>query len=263
MKANESTMKIEMKKSIGKIILFIAFEFGIDANIIALLLLGLKLPPVTHLMVYKVATVVTVLVLNHVIIHQKFAFKRLSKLGSTALILLLALDAFVGLKSPRFLGAALAVGLFAAVPEELMYRGVFLGVLYDSYQERSGHQWQRLVPLILSAAIFGLAHLINLRTQGFLPTMMQVMQTAGLGLVLGAAYLRTQNLILPVAMHFSLDFLVTLRSGYATSQNAHPSLMGTLTIFAIYAFISWLILLHQPAPDKFASLAHNHRLARH
>lgn len=252
-----------MKKSIGKIILFIAFEFGIDTVIISLLIWGLKLPPVLHLMVYKAATVVTVLVLNHVIIHQKLGFKRLSKSGILVLILLLGLDVFAGFKSPRFVGDALAVGIFAAVPEELMYRGVFLGVLYDSYQERWGHHWQRIVPLMLSAAIFGLAHLINLQTQAFLPTLMQVIQASGLALVLGVAYLRTQNLMLPFAIHFSLDFLITLRSGYAISQDNHPSLMITLTIFIIYVFIPWLILLHQPAPDKFASLTHHHWLVRH
>ncbi|WP_461214455.1 lysostaphin resistance A-like protein [Lacticaseibacillus sp. GG6-2] len=251
-----------MKKSIGKIILFIAFEFGIDTIIISLLIWGLKLPPVLHLMVYKAATVVTVLVLNHVIIHQRFGFKRLSKLGLLVLILLLGLDVFARLKSPRFVSDALAVGIFAAVPEELMYRGVFFGVLYDSYQERSDHQWQRLVPLTLSAAIFGLAHLINLQTQAFLPTLMQVIQASGLALVLGAAYLRTQNLMLPFAIHFSLDFLMTLRSGYAISQDKHPSLMMTLTIFAIYVFIAWLILLRQPVQDKFANLIHNHHLVK-
>ncbi len=40
MTVGKLAMKTEMKKSIGKIILFIAFEFGIDANIIALLLWG-------------------------------------------------------------------------------------------------------------------------------------------------------------------------------------------------------------------------------
>ncbi|HEY3558936.1 MAG TPA: CPBP family intramembrane glutamic endopeptidase [Kribbella sp.] len=93
-------------------------------------------------------------------------------------------------------GVVLVLGFMAAaaVTEELMFRGVLLRVL----EERLG-SW---IALTLTSLVFGLSHLLN--PQATLWGAFAIAIEAG-G-TLGAAYLATRKLWLPIGLHFGWNF---------------------------------------------------------
>jgi uncharacterized protein len=79
----------------------------------------------------------------------------------------------------------LVVGFFAAVSEELLFRGVLQRILI---------QWTKnhWIGIVITAFIFSAVHM---QFSGFLPRM-------GLGIILGILYWYSQNLFIPILYHF-------------------------------------------------------------
>jgi membrane protease YdiL (CAAX protease family) len=106
-----------------------------------------------------------------------------------------------------FGGFLVGVGAMAsvAVNEELLFRGVVLRIL----EERAG----TVIALAGSSLIFGLVHLVNADAslQGAIAIAIQG------GVVLGAAYIVTQNLWLAIGFHFAWD--VTEGSIFSTANS--------------------------------------------
>lgn len=88
----------------------------------------------------------------------------------------------------------LAAAILAAVAEELAFRGGVFRILEDGYGTA--------VALVLSAALFGLMHSLNPGAT--------IASTAAIaieaGVLLGAAYALTDNLWLPIGLHFGWNF---------------------------------------------------------
>jgi len=98
----------------------------------------------------------------------------------------------VGLGSAAFLVLALVNdGLFPAVSEELLFRGVIF-----RWVEEFGGSW---LALIVSAALFGASHLWNPNATWFAVIGIAVEA----GLMLGAAYMLTRKLWLSMGIHAS------------------------------------------------------------
>ncbi|MFE3037885.1 CPBP family intramembrane glutamic endopeptidase [Streptomyces canus] len=93
-------------------------------------------------------------------------------------------------------GAAGLVGFMvaAAVTEEVLYRGLLLRIL-----ERYIGTW---LALVVSGLVFGLGHLLNPHANlfGSLAIALEA------GLMLGAAYVATRTLWLPIGLHFGWNF---------------------------------------------------------
>lgn len=88
----------------------------------------------------------------------------------------------------------LAASILAAVGEELAFRGGVFRILEESCGTT--------LALVLSAAIFGLLHALN---PGW--TWISAVAIAiEAGVLLGAAYVLTRNLWLPIGLHFGWDF---------------------------------------------------------
>jgi membrane protease YdiL (CAAX protease family) len=109
-------------------------------------------------------------------------------------------------------GVYLAGAILAGVCEELFFRGVMLRIT----QEVLGS----LLSLFLSALIFGLFHTTGHRLETFLA-----------GLALGACYLATQRLWLPIGGHLTQNFIMDLVSGgdsrnLAAMMHQSPLLSG-------------------------------------
>lgn len=104
----------------------------------------------------------------------------------------------IGHPPALYLSALLAItalNLAVAVFEELVFRGILMHGLRS--------RMSPLGALLVSSAIFGLFHMTNLFAgQAFNFTVFQVVNATALGLVLGAAYLQTNTLWAPVALHF-------------------------------------------------------------
>ena len=99
---------------------------------------------------------------------------------------------------PRALLPALVFAIANSVMEEAAYRGALLRWLTPSIGLLSA--------LALQAAVFGLAHGVG---SDFVGSPLPVMAaTAAAGLVLGALAIRTNSLLLPIAVHIALDIPV-------------------------------------------------------
>jgi membrane protease YdiL (CAAX protease family) len=101
------------------------------------------------------------------------------------------------------LGAAFA----AAVSEEILFRGIIFRIT----EEKLGSY----LALAISALIFGAAHFANPNS-----TLVAALGIAvQAGLLLGAAYIYSKNLWLPIALHFAWNFTQAGIFGATTSGN--------------------------------------------
>jgi uncharacterized protein len=92
------------------------------------------------------------------------------------------------------LAALIASALFPAVSEEMLFRGILFRWL-----EEFGGSW---VALLLTSALFGAAHLMNPNAS--------IIAAVGIafeaGVMLGAAYMLTRSLWLPMGLHAAWNF---------------------------------------------------------
>ena len=132
-------------------------------------------------------------------------------LGMLLLLLVVAVLAALGVFSivgTGNLGALLIPFFIAAASapfEELLFRGVLFRIL-----EQGLGSW---LGLLLSATIFGLLHLINENASivGAVAVMLEA------GIMLGAAFMATRRLWLPIGIHFAVNFMESGIFGIAVS----------------------------------------------
>ena len=112
-------------------------------------------------------------------------------------------DAYLVHNTPVYLlwfsAECLAIGLF----EELAFRGViFLMFAEKRYTTRKGLFWS----LILSSAVFGGVHLINLFVGGGVGVILQIGYSFLIGAMCSVVLLKTRNVWLCVLLHAIFDF---------------------------------------------------------
>lgn len=90
-----------------------------------------------------------------------------------------------------------------AVIEELYIRALLLNILKKLFQSS-----KHAVPcaVILSAVIFGLGHIFGTLGSPLLTIVCKVIWTIALGLYVGAIYVATKSLWVPIALHAVIDF---------------------------------------------------------
>ncbi|MET9224220.1 type II CAAX endopeptidase family protein [Lentzea sp. NPDC003310] len=121
-------------------------------------------------------------------------------IGLAMFVAVIANIAFLGGYEVRGFGSVTgAVAIFGfmvavAVTEELLYRGV----LFRIVEERLG-TW---LSLALSGLVFGFAHIFNPNATVWSSLAIAVEA----GLMLGAAYVATRNLWVPIGVHFAWNF---------------------------------------------------------
>ncbi|MDN6797680.1 MAG: CPBP family intramembrane metalloprotease, partial [Lactococcus sp.] len=86
-------------------------------------------------------------------------------------------------------------------------------------------------------------------SQGAVATVGQMIQVSGMGMLLAALYVRYGTLLMPIFVHFMIDFLVTLIHGPYPSKLNGVSDETTLIIVSviwagIYVAISMWLLWH-------------------
>jgi len=124
---------------------------------------------------------------------------------------------FTGAGNPAVLAKSFTEMVFVALVEEILFRGV----LFRLPERSLGTRWA----LLLSAAIFALAHLPNAGI-----TVLAVLNTALAGLLFAAAYLATRRLWLPIGIHFAWNFISDGVFSLPTSGNpARGLLQGRLS----------------------------------
>ncbi len=93
-----------------------------------------------------------------------------------------------------FLIPALALGISSAIFEEILFRGIIFRIT----EEKLGSVWA----LIISSLLFGFGHLANENSTVF----SAIAITIEAGLLLGAVYIYSKNLWLPIFIHFAWNF---------------------------------------------------------
>ena len=116
----------------------------------------------------------------------------------------------------NWLLATFSLAVLPAVCEELLFRGVVIGLLKPAGER---------VAVLLSAVLFALAH----------GTLTQIPFAFVLGLVFGYLYLRTGNLLLPMVLHFLNNAMsVTLETASVLTGDQTGTVIA-YTVFAVLA----------------------------
>lgn len=195
---------------------------------------------------FKVLEFLIAILLNKQYLKAKifctFTKKRFkSKSSIFATLFLIYFGILLVLQHPSRIPEAITVGLIAAVPEEFIWRGMVLGSLASflsgSWRKRSVNS------LIISSILFGLYHLSNLQVQPLNNTLAQIIQTIGLGTILGATYIKTSNILAPMFLHFFWDFFITLANGINFNSMEGPDWMTTAFVSCVLIAIGLSILL--------------------
>lgn len=134
-----------------------------------------------------------------------------------------------------FAAECLAIGLF----EELAFRGViFLMFAEKRYTTRRGLFWS----LVLSSAVFGGVHLINLLAGGGIgDVLLQIGYSFLIGAMCSVVLLKTRNIWLCVALHAIYDFCGTLMPtlGAGTWWDTPTVIFTALLAVATTVYLIW------------------------
>ena len=95
-------------------------------------------------------------------------------------------------------------GLAPGVSEEVIFRGVLISYVMKFFKSSKGIYGV----LIVSALLFGLAHLGNVGAAPLDATIFQVFYASAIGILFGAVYLRTGNLWVLIFCHALNDIIV-------------------------------------------------------
>lgn len=116
----------------------------------------------------------------------------------------------IGRENPTFFLYMIPVSLLLVGPmEELLFRGTVQGMLR--------RVWSPAIALVLASAMFGVVHWVALTGGGSRVSYIAVAAT--LGLVLGAVYELTDNVVVPAAVHGSYNaVLFTVQYALATGM---------------------------------------------
>lgn len=120
--------------------------------------------------------------------------------------------------------------------EELYVRGLLLNFLERILKNKRN---ATMIAIIVSSLIFSLGHIPGMIGQDILTVICRLIWTAMLGIFLGVAYKKTNNLWIPIALHMVIDFCGV--PFCFTSAVAYPA-VSVVVIAIAYALVGgWSI----------------------
>lgn len=104
-----------------------------------------------------------------------------------------------------------------AFVEELYIRGLLLNLIEKAV---SGNENKTTTAIVVSSVIFGLGHIFGALGQPIIVITAKIIWTVAMGICFGAIYKKTNNLWIPVILHFIIDicalpYCFTTMQGYA------------------------------------------------
>lgn len=102
---------------------------------------------------------------------------------------------------------ALLTGFAPGFFEEMALRGGALNDMMIQWKDKPGRVMKSL---LASGVVFGVIHLINLVGAGVWETLLQVCYASAVGILFGAIYLRTKNIVALIVVHSFVDFMAEL-----------------------------------------------------
>lgn len=131
--------------------------------------------------------------------------------------------------------------LSTSLLEEVAFRGIILLLLIERLpKNKKGY----LVAIIISSALFGIAHLVNLfNGSSWDSTLLQIVYSSFMGALWSVVFIATGNLLFPILLHASFNFfgLVLFRIGTVTNRYDSITIISTL-VLAIITFIFYVFL---------------------
>ena len=130
-----------------------------------------------------------------------------------------------------FIIECISIGFF----EEIIFRGVILLLLLQKLPKTKKGMYMAIV---ISSAIFGLIHLINLFSgAGFGATILQIGYSFLMGMMWAVVYLKTKNIWMSVLLHSTYNFfgLVLFRLGYVNGRYDNVTIIITVILALIVA----------------------------
>ncbi|WEV51373.1 CPBP family intramembrane metalloprotease [Lactobacillus sp. ESL0731] len=145
------------------------------------------------------------LTLNKKWLQEPLHFKNWHWSLGTIFVALIALIVYsYGFTTTKFsLNMNLCFIFGPAIFEEIWFRGIILSALVRRLSQR---KFGVFFALLISAIIFGCGHIIGNNQPTLLDLIVQVVNATGFGFLVGALYLRSKNLFLPMMLHFINDF---------------------------------------------------------
>ena len=136
----------------------------------------------------------------------------------------------------------LILGLAPAIFEEVVFRGIFIDNL-----KKSGKS--DMAALLISALFFGLIHMTNAVNGNIPQALVQTGYSIVVGLVFGAIYIRTGDLLSVMIAHAAID--ITNQIFAAASNTPVPLIIAFIVVLAAeaaYAFV--LVSKGKPAEES-------------
>ena len=104
-----------------------------------------------------------------------------------------------------------------AIIEELYVRGLLLNLIEKMFAKSEN---STIIAVVISAIIFGLGHVIGVLNQPLIVIVSKVIWTIGMGIFFGMVYKKTNNLWVPIIIHFlinicALPYCFSSIGGYA------------------------------------------------
>ncbi len=94
--------------------------------------------------------------------------------------------------------------LLVSINEEVWLRALVLNLLHTHFGNTKKKEW---LAVIVAAFIFGMLHLINLGHMNIVNVLVQVVNAFAGGILFGAIFIRTRNIIALITIHFIVDWV--------------------------------------------------------
>lgn len=119
--------------------------------------------------------------------------------------------------------------------EELYVRGLLLNLIEKIFAKSN---CKTLIAIITSSVIFGLGHIFGVLDQPILVIITKVIWTIAMGIYFGTIYKKTNNLWVPIVLHFIIDvcalpYCFTTTQGY--SNISLYIILPTYIVLGIYS----------------------------
>ncbi len=239
----------------------------------------------------------TVSDLSYLVLNEKYGIKILSEIFLailTMIVMLLFKNSYVFTRKTEKLGKSLlfaapmvvfsvfmfgvnvmklneanlenVIGVFllcalVGITEEFLCRGWVL----NEFLERFGDNKKNIITSIaLSSIIFGVMHITNVlsTSQNLFETILQIINAAAIGFLLGSLYYKTKNIWSVIILHAFYDFALMIGEiniikdctyGNPTSKVFLVSSFATIMLSVFWVISAIIILKKSNYPDKGAS----------
>ncbi|CAJ2230439.1 lysostaphin resistance A-like protein [Fructilactobacillus sanfranciscensis] len=161
-------------------------------------------------------------------------------------ILIMIIEVLLAIMNPGKIIMAISIGLMAGIVEEYLCRGLIFGTLYQLFKRKKTIFGKLIVPILLTNLIFSSEHLLNLSSQSLIITGGQMIQTFGMGILFTCLYIRTQNLIVPMIAHFTLDSVMIFLLPITQSDQVNPMITFGQAVVVMTIYILFGIKIIKP-----------------